>query len=257
MPIPALDLPFVFKTLIPLIFFVLASVAFTVFELVRPLRHQSYRDGLAVNALGLTWAWIASGTVISGVETLLIPLEAYRPHVGIMSPLARVVVFFILSDFFRFVAHWLMHYKLFWPMHQFHHSVHVLHWFSGNRASVLHVAMFMAPMAVCAWFLQVGQIAMTANVLIMILWNHLMHTNVRMAPSLQRALEWVVTTPRYHHIHHSEDAQHRGVNLGSILTLWDRLWRTYMDPDQVDASRLRFGSEDTAFKPLWRDLIGA
>jgi sterol desaturase/sphingolipid hydroxylase (fatty acid hydroxylase superfamily) len=121
---------------------------------------------------------------------------------------------------------------------------------------VIHVALFMAPMALWGWVLDVGAFGVAANVVLIILWNDIMHTNARLSPSLQRLLEWVVTTPRYHHIHHSEDPQHRGVNLASILTIWDRLARTYVDPDRVDNLHLVFGSEDAARRPIWRSLIG-
>jgi sterol desaturase/sphingolipid hydroxylase (fatty acid hydroxylase superfamily) len=48
-------------------------------------------------------------------------------------------------------------------------------------------------------------------------------------------------TPRYHHVHHSKAPEHYRANLASRLTIWDRLFGTYVDPDHVD--RISFGIE--------------
>ena len=54
-------------------------------------------------------------------------------------------------------------------------------------------------------------------------------------------LEWLVVTPRYHHIHHSKAAAHQGVNLGAWLHhIWDRLFGTYYNPADVK-EELSFG----------------
>jgi sterol desaturase/sphingolipid hydroxylase (fatty acid hydroxylase superfamily) len=72
--------------------------------------------------------------------------------------------------------------------------------------------------------------------------NYWMHLNVTW-PS--RWLEWLIVTPRYHHIHHSDDPAHFDTNFGSLFSFWDRLFGTYYDPEHADAARLRFGVNDT------------
>jgi len=58
--------------------------------------------------------------------------------------------------------------------------------------------------------------------------NHWMHMNVSWRSSW---LEYVFVTPRYHHIHHSTDAELHHGNYGATFTLWDRLFGTYVAPD--------------------------
>ena len=53
--------------------------------------------------------------------------------------------------------------------------------------------------------------------------------------------EWILLTPRYHHIHHSRNPEHHGANLGSRPTIWDRLFGTYVDPEGV--GEISFGIE--------------
>jgi sterol desaturase/sphingolipid hydroxylase (fatty acid hydroxylase superfamily) len=54
-------------------------------------------------------------------------------------------------------------------------------------------------------------------------------------------LEWIFVTPRYHHIHHSDNPEHYNTNMGSLFTFWDRLFGTYVNPDQVKAN-ISFGT---------------
>jgi sterol desaturase/sphingolipid hydroxylase (fatty acid hydroxylase superfamily) len=54
-----------------------------------------------------------------------------------------------------------------------------------------------------------------------ILRNNWMHMNVTW-PS--KWLEWVIVTPRYHQIHHSDNPNHYLSNLGSLFTVWDRIY---------------------------------
>jgi sterol desaturase/sphingolipid hydroxylase (fatty acid hydroxylase superfamily) len=63
-----------------------------------------------------------------------------------------------------------------------------------------------------------------------------MHMNVTWRSNW---LEWVFVTPRYHHIHHSDDPGHYTANLGSLLTIWDRMFGTYVNPEEVE--KLSFG----------------
>ena len=66
-------------------------------------------------------------------------------------------------------------------------------------------------------------------------------------------LESVVVTPRYHHIHHSEVPQHHVANLGSLLTIWDRMFGTYVNPHTIK-TELSFGIGEK--DPSWRVMLG-
>jgi len=48
-------------------------------------------------------------------------------------------------------------------------------------------------------------------------------------------LEWIFVTPRYHHIHHSIDPDYYMANMSNLLSIWDRLFGTYINPDRVQA----------------------
>jgi sterol desaturase/sphingolipid hydroxylase (fatty acid hydroxylase superfamily) len=62
-----------------------------------------------------------------------------------------------------------------------------------------------------------------------------------------RWLEWIFVTPRYHHIHHSANKEHYDQNLGNLVTFWDRLLGTHLDPDTLteEGKKLSFGLEES------------
>ncbi|HXG51854.1 MAG TPA: sterol desaturase family protein [candidate division Zixibacteria bacterium] len=150
----------------------------------------------------------------------------------------RLAVFLIVEDFGLYWVHRLMHTKYFWRTHMWHHSPNYMYWLAGIRATIPHVILFNLAFVASRPILHgapfwVFQLIMAEHVF----RNDWMHMNVSWS---SRWLEWVVVTPRYHHIHHSDDPQHYRSNLGSLLTVWDRLFGTYYDPERA-TKELTFG----------------
>ena len=52
------------------------------------------------------------------------------------------------------------------------------------------------------------------------------HSNLRLPPHIERALGWLMVTPRMHGIHHSSEPSEMNANWSSGLSLWDRLHGT-------------------------------
>jgi sterol desaturase/sphingolipid hydroxylase (fatty acid hydroxylase superfamily) len=55
----------------------------------------------------------------------------------------------------------------------------------------------------------------------------LSHSNVRLPKWLDRALGLLIVTPDLHRVHHSSYQPETDSNYGAVLTIWDRLFRTY------------------------------
>src|SRR5207247_8219998 len=78
------------------------------------------------------------------------------------------------------------------------------------------------------------------------------HTNltVNVGP-----LAWLIITPEYHRIHHSATI-HRGKNLGTTFSLWDRMFGTYVDPATVPLHAPLGLGEPYDRKKMARMLLG-
>jgi sterol desaturase/sphingolipid hydroxylase (fatty acid hydroxylase superfamily) len=68
------------------------------------------------------------------------------------------------------------------------------------------------------------------------------HANLRVWPPLDRALSWVWVTPHMHKVHHSRACVETDSNYGNILSIFDRVLRTFTVTDRAFA--VRYGLDD-------------
>ena len=153
----------------------------------------------------------------------------------------RLLLFILLVDCSAYWMHRLWHTALLWRIHKWHHSPTYMYWLAGVRASLPQVILAGLPFLVWAPLLRpIPPSFFMLYSVFLIVTNNWMHMNVTWQ---SRSLEWVLVTPRYHHIHHGNDPRLYMRNFGVVFTLWDRLFGTYADPELV-SEEIRFGIED-------------
>ena len=69
----------------------------------------------------------------------------------------------------------------------------------------------------------------------------LSHADIRIPASIDRVLRLVLVTPDSHRTHHSIDMREGNSNFGIVLTVWDRLFGTYVDQPKTGVSELMMG----------------
>jgi sterol desaturase/sphingolipid hydroxylase (fatty acid hydroxylase superfamily) len=223
-----------------LVYFVFAArtVLFTTLEKLRPARPHTYwpnawRDVVAV----ATYVWVIT-PVAYFLNRYFPGPQHYAFSVAAIPIPMRIVLYLAVADFGYYWVHRLMHTRYVWRAHMWHHSPRFLYWLSGMRASVPQQFLVNIPyilayplLGTLEWWMYV-LIAMHVG-----FKNDWQHMNVTW-PS--RWLEWILVTPRFHQVHHSDDPQHYVANLGDLLTVWDRLFGTYVDPASI-RKELTFG----------------
>jgi len=126
-----------------------------------------------------------------------------------------------------------------------------MYWFAGVRATFPHCVLFNLPFILALPILHGAPSFIFGLILVEhIFRNDWMHMNVTWRSDW---LEWIVVTPRYHHIHHSAVGEHHVANLGSLLTIWDRIFGTYVNPRTAKLP-LSFGTGEK--DPPWRVIVG-
>ena len=212
-----------------------------------PYRTVWWRDGLAW--LGFSFVVVP----IAQAADALIAVKVPFPHAVLSWPYAiRFVAYFVFTDFTYYLVHRLMHTTHVWRIHKWHHTPTYMYWFAGVRGSLLQTMLVSLPFIIMtplvigippAW---VAFIMFVKNQL----QNDWMHLNVRWG---NKWLESVLVTPRYHHIHHSDNPEHYRRNMGITFTWWDRMFGTYIDPETVRLP-LSFGIKEKV--PLVRLALG-
>jgi len=229
----------------PLVFFKLLfvgrAIAFTTLEILRPARTLSYLPVIWWDLL----AYLAFRCVVLPSTIYLnnlVPGYHALPDGIAHLPLAiRVALYFILADFGHYWVHRLTHTRYFWRVHKWHHAPTYMYWLGGVRTTIPDFFLVNTPYVLAYSFLYISPWwVATAMAASSIFQNDWMHMNVTWRSNW---LEWIIVTPRYHHIHHSDNPEHYLKNMASMFTIWDRLFGTYFDPDKL-STELSFGTNE-------------
>jgi sterol desaturase/sphingolipid hydroxylase (fatty acid hydroxylase superfamily) len=151
----------------------------------------------------------------------------------------RLALYIVVADFGHYWMHRILHHPLLWRFHKWHHAPTHMTWLSGNRESFVDRILVSLPYIWAypiihgntPWWVPVALLCFHA------FKNDWMHLNVTFR---LRGLERAFVTPHFHHIHHSDNPEHFNKNLGALFSVWDRMFGTYANPDQV-RSPLTFG----------------
>ena len=207
-----------------LVFWGLGLLAFAA-EYFFPAREVSYRSVFLRDIAALVIYNLCFMLVVPFTDR--IPIPNYAPAGLLKMPLAyKLLLFYVVEDFGLYWVHRLMHTKRLWRTHKWHHYPNYMYWLAGIRTSIPHILLFN--------FTFVAARPLLADAP---LWIFQLHMNVSWKSTW---LEYLIVTPRYHHIHHSDNPAHYRSNLGSLMTVWDRMFGTYFDPDKIKQS-LKFG----------------
>lgn len=203
-------------------------------ETRRPLRDRVERR--LVHTARNVGVGILSAVAVNLVETpVVLPFAAFVEGRGI--GLLRVVTLpgwldvllaCVLMDYTLYVWHVLAHKSpLLWRFHLVHHADLDL---DASTAVRFHFGELLISIP---W--RIGQIALIGTTphalvvwqtatLVSILFHH---SNAELPLPLERALSWVIVTPRMHGIHHSVVESEVNSNWSSGLALWDRVHGTF------------------------------
>lgn len=135
-----------------------------------------------------------------------------------------VVVFEIFGYWYHRWSHEL---PFLWRFHAVHHSSERLDWLSAARLHPLEG--FFSGLVVGPAFVVLGfrPVAVPVVTTALTVWAILLHANVRWRLG---TLDGIVTTPEYHHWHHSNHAEARNHNYSGLLPVLDRIFGTYYQP---------------------------
>ncbi|HLO84531.1 MAG TPA: sterol desaturase family protein [Nostocaceae cyanobacterium] len=179
--------------------------------------------------------WILLGKI------LVFPAN-FIESIGLLSlPIwVRIIAAYVLKEFLYYVIHRAQHANQYiWLTHSLHHSSHTVWWLAAQRVS-LSSAILYTVSYIGFPLLQIPPQFMVFVLMHLAFQDNWIHLNVKWQPWM-KILEWVYVTPRFHSIHHYDP---RGKNLGDTLTIFDRLFGTYLDPDTYQLDPNQSGSHN-------------
>lgn len=181
--------------------------------------------GLAVcNTILLTPLFAIPGGAVEGWLAASPTLVQFWVEIPNLFTLVAALLALDLAAYWR---HRLEHTRWFWPIHATHHADEAMQWLTllrkhplGNLVSVLLDGVF----ALVLGF-PLGLVILAG--VIRTWWGFFTHADV---PWTLGIVGEVLISPAAHRVHHIRDEKLMGSNFGNTVTLWDRLFGTYVDP---------------------------
>jgi len=139
----------------------------------------------------------------------------------------------LLLDFVaQFGVHFLLHKVPFmWRMHMVHHSDTMVDVTSGTRH---HPADYLLREVFSLLAIIIGGIPFAFYGfyrILTVLFTYWTHANVQLPGKLDKVLSYIIVTPNMHKFHHHFERPWTDTNFGNILSIWDRMFGTYVYGD--------------------------
>ena len=241
---------FAYEPLVRLGIFAAVFVAMAVWELLTPRRPQ---------AIGRNWRWPNNLGVLA-VDALLVRVLLPITAVGLalvaeahgfglfniiaLPTWASIVLSVILLDLAIYLQHVLFHaVPALWRLHRMHHADLEFDVTTGLRFHPIEILLSTGiKLAVVATFGTPAAAVLMFEVLLNAtsMFNH---SNIRVAPKIDRILRWFVVTPDMHRVHHSILRRETNSNFGFNLPWWDRLLGTYRAQPAAGHDAMTIGIE--------------
>jgi len=141
-----------------------------------------------------------------------------------------VLLAVIAMDFIIYLQHVLVHaVPVLWRLHRVHHADLDFDVTTGSRFHTVEIILSM--LIKFATIIVLGPPVVAVVIFEVILNGMAMfnHSNVRLPVGIDRTLRKFVVTPDMHRVHHSVEDNETNSNFGFNLSIWDRIFGTYID----------------------------
>ena len=141
----------------------------------------------------------------------------------------EIALAILILDFAIWAQHLISHkVPVFWRFHRMHHADRDI---DVTTALRFHPVEILASMGLKIGLVYLLGPAALAVILFEIILNGTAmfnHANMRLPLGLDRALRLVLVTPDMHRVHHSDRRSEHDSNYGFALSVWDRIFGTYI-----------------------------
>jgi sterol desaturase/sphingolipid hydroxylase (fatty acid hydroxylase superfamily) len=153
-----------------------------------------------------------------------------------------VVLAVVLLDLAIYLQHVLFHaVPALWRLHRMHHADLDIDVTTGVRFHTIEIVASMVIKIAVISALGPPALGVLLFEILLNATSMFSHGNIRMAPSLDRVLRWIVVTPDMHRVHHSIVPRETNSNFGFNMPWWDRLFGTYRAEPEAGHDAMTIG----------------
>lgn len=171
----------------------------------------------------------------------------------------EAIIAILVLDFAIWAQHLITHkVPLLWRLHRVHHADRDMDVTTAIRFHPIEIALSM--------LLKIGVVyALGPTAFAVILFEILLngsamfnHANLKLPAKLDQALRLIVVTPDMHRVHHSVHRAEHDSNYGFSLSIWDRMFGTYIPQPKNGHDEMDIGlqwQDDRPAKLGWALLL--
>jgi sterol desaturase/sphingolipid hydroxylase (fatty acid hydroxylase superfamily) len=231
-------------------------------ELVVPMFARTPRkSGRRGANLGLTAVvFLLNWSLSSAAAVLALAVSLPPPNIARLVSLSmtvQIVAGILILDFSAgYLAHRLLHlFPILWRFHRVHHSDDFVDATTTYRTHPIETVWRFLFVVGPVWILGIPAQAVVIQRLVSAANGILEHSNIRLWGPLDRVMSLVWVTPNVHKIHHSRELAETNSNYGNVLTVYDRMLRTFTPSARAESVVYGLDDADPARVASFRALV--
>ena len=167
----------------------------------------------------------------------------------------EVTLVVVILDSLIYLQHVASHkISLLWRFHKVHHADRDIDVTSGVRFHPVEIVFSMVYKLLCVVLLGPAVVAVILFELILNASAMFNHANLSLPKKFDAVMRMLFVTPDFHRVHHSIVHEETDSNYGFFLSVWDRIFKTYIPQPQQGHGGMTIGlSEFQSNKPnnIW------
>lgn len=141
----------------------------------------------------------------------------------------EIVIAIMLLDMMIYWQHVASHhFPVLWALHKVHHADRDIDVTTGSRFHPIEIGLSMIYKMALVLLLGAPMLAVIIFEIILNACAMFNHSNVKLPLGFDRILRRFIVTPDMHRVHHSTIVAETNSNYGFSLSLWDRIFRSYI-----------------------------
>lgn len=219
-----------------------AEILFSYFH-----QHHNYSKKGTIENIYLMFLNMGLDILMRGVCLLILNFFFQFHFVEIQNQWVYWIALIIGQDFLFYVLHYVDHYsRFFWAVHVTHHSSEEFNLTVGFRSSVFQ------PLYRFVYFIPLSLLGFAGKDIMFIysatqIYGILIHTKYVKKLGF---LEWFLSTPSHHRVHHASNIPYLDKNMGMLLIIWDRIFGTFAEEKEEEPVRYGLTENIKSHNPL-------
>ena len=157
-------------------------------------------------------------------------------------PFMKLALATLVLDLWTYWWHRANHRLPFlWRFHRMHHSDPAMDVTTATRFHLGEIALSTVARLGIIPLAGIPLSVIVGYELVLLLSTQFHHSNIGLPARVDSLVRFVVVSPNMHRVHHSIERVETDSNYSSVLSIWDRLFRSYRE--KPDYRQIRFGVE--------------